>query len=150
MSGRDHYEVLGLTRGASARDIRRAYRALALRYHPDVYSGANAESRFREITDAYEVLHDPAQRARYDRISFRPRALEDSAAPWPTRPSSRDVPRFLDEDPERRAVIDDDLIGALLREMFPARPKMRMPARARSGEWWPRTPSSTTEVWRWP
>jgi DnaJ-class molecular chaperone len=148
MSGRDHYDVLGLARGASAGDIRRAYRALALRCHPDVYSGADAESRFREITDAYEVLHDPAQRARYDGISVRARDLEDSATAWRTKPRSWDVPRFVDEDPERRSAVDE-LIGALLREMFRAGPEMRMPARTGPGEWWPRTPSLTTEAWRW-
>ena len=50
MTGRSsHYEVLGVAQSASARDIRHAYRAMALRYHPDVYSGPDASSRFREI-----------------------------------------------------------------------------------------------------
>jgi molecular chaperone DnaJ len=53
MTGRSHYEVLGVAQGASTRDIRRAYRALALRYHPDVYSGPDAGWRFREIAEAY-------------------------------------------------------------------------------------------------
>ena len=59
MSSRDHYEVLGVSRGAGTSDIRRAYRALALRYHPDVYAGADAGRRFKEVADAYDVLHDP-------------------------------------------------------------------------------------------
>ena len=59
--GHDHYEVLGVSRDASMQDIRRAYRTLALRCHPDVYRGRDAEPRFMEISDAYEVLHDPAR-----------------------------------------------------------------------------------------
>jgi curved DNA-binding protein CbpA len=148
MTGRDHYKVLGVGRGASAGDIRHAYRALALRYHPDVYSGADAGSRFREIADAYEVLHDAVRRARYDEISFRAGDLEHRRAAWRTWPRSRDVPRFVDEDAERRPAADV-LIGALVREMSAAGSAMWMSARARSGEWWSRTPSWTAEVWRW-
>jgi curved DNA-binding protein CbpA len=144
MSGRDHYEVLGVSRSAGAGDIRRAYRALALRYHPDVYAGADAGWRFREVADAYDVLHDPARRARYDAM-FRPaRGLDARAMPWPITRRPRDAPRFVDEDHE---VGDDDLIGAFLREML--QPGWATPARTRWGERWPSTRSTTTEVWQW-
>jgi DnaJ-class molecular chaperone len=59
-----------------------------LRYHPDVYAGADAGGRFREVADAYDVLRDPARRARYDAMS----------RPIARRP--RDGPRFIDEDDE--------------------------------------------------
>jgi len=66
---RDYYEVLGLNKNAAAEDIKRAYRNLALKYHPDrVSSGEKkaAEEKFKEISEAYEVLIDPQKRATYD------------------------------------------------------------------------------------
>lgn len=63
----DLYRVLGVERTATGREIRRAYRRLARRHHPDVSSHPDGQRRFTRLTHAYEVLHDPAQRARYDR-----------------------------------------------------------------------------------
>lgn len=63
----DHYEVLGVTRDASADDIRKAYRRLARELHPDVNQEEGAEDRFKLVTHAYEVLSDPDTRERYDR-----------------------------------------------------------------------------------
>jgi curved DNA-binding protein len=65
---RDYYETLGVDRNASEEDIRRAYRQLARRYHPDVSKEEGAEQRFKEISEAYEVLRDPEKRARYDEL----------------------------------------------------------------------------------
>ncbi len=67
---KDYYEILGLSRDASAEEIKRAYRRLARQYHPDAFKGdkAEAERRFREIAEAYEVLSDPDKRAQYDRF----------------------------------------------------------------------------------
>ena len=65
---RDYYDVLGVSRGATAEDIQRAYRVLARRYHPDVNSDPAAEERFKEINEAYHVLADPDTRQRYDRF----------------------------------------------------------------------------------
>jgi curved DNA-binding protein len=64
----DYYETLGVSRDASAEDIRRAYRKLARKYHPDVNKKAGAEDRFKQISEAYEVLRDDDKRARYDRL----------------------------------------------------------------------------------
>jgi molecular chaperone DnaJ len=67
VSGRDYYEVLGLTRQASDADVKRAFRDLARRYHPDGNPGDHeAEERFKEISIAYETLGDPERRRRYD------------------------------------------------------------------------------------
>ncbi|OPX25329.1 MAG: molecular chaperone DnaJ [Planctomycetales bacterium 4484_123] len=65
---RDYYEVLGVARDAGPEEIRRAYRRLALKYHPDNYRGdkAEAEAKFKELAEAYEVLSDPRRRALYD------------------------------------------------------------------------------------
>lgn len=69
MPTKDFYEVLGVNRTASADDIKRAYRALARKHHPDVSDNkAEAEHRFKEINEAYEVLSDPQKRAQYDRF----------------------------------------------------------------------------------
>jgi molecular chaperone DnaJ len=65
---RDYYEILGVARGADAESIKKAYRRLALQYHPDRNSGdKEAEDKFKEATEAYEVLRDPEKRAAYDR-----------------------------------------------------------------------------------
>ena len=65
---RDYYEVLGVSRGADQDEVKRAYRRLARKYHPDVNKDAGAEDKFKEINRAYEVLSEPEIRARYDRF----------------------------------------------------------------------------------
>lgn len=67
---RDYYEVLGLKKGASDDEIKRAYRKLAAKYHPDVNHDPGAEATFKEINEAHEVLSDPDKRARYDQFGF--------------------------------------------------------------------------------
>ncbi|HEY9851479.1 MAG TPA: molecular chaperone DnaJ [Leptolyngbyaceae cyanobacterium] len=64
----DYYETLGVSRTADKEEIKRAYRRLARKYHPDVNKEAGAEERFKEINRAYEVLSEPEMRARYDRF----------------------------------------------------------------------------------
>jgi curved DNA-binding protein len=74
---RDYYEVLGVSRDASAEEIQAAYRRLARQYHPDVNKDPGAEDRFKEIAEAYEVLRDPEKRERYDRLGPNWRAGQD-------------------------------------------------------------------------
>lgn len=64
---KDYYDILGLKRGASADEIKRAYRTLALKYHPDK-AGKEHEARFKEVNEAYQVLSDPKKRAAYDQF----------------------------------------------------------------------------------
>lgn len=68
---RDYYEVLGVTRSASADDIKNAFRNLARKLHPDVNKAEDAEEKFKEINEAYGVLSDPDKRAAYDRYGFQ-------------------------------------------------------------------------------
>lgn len=63
---RDYYEVLGLSKGASDDEIKKAYRQLSKKYHPDINKAPDAEEHFKEITEAYEVLSDPQKKAAYD------------------------------------------------------------------------------------
>src|SRR5437016_6634898 len=64
----DYYAVLGVERAASDDDVKKAYRKLAMTYHPDRNNGSReAEERFKELTEAYDVLRDPQKRAAYDR-----------------------------------------------------------------------------------
>ena len=68
---RDYYEVLGIGKDASADDIKRAYRKAAMKYHPDRNPGdKEAEAKFKEAGEAYEVLSDPDKKARYDQFGF--------------------------------------------------------------------------------
>src|SRR5215211_2736267 len=64
----DYYAVLGLDRNASPEDVKRAFRRLAMQYHPDRNKEPEAEQKFKEINQAYEILSDPDKRAAYDRF----------------------------------------------------------------------------------
>ena len=68
MKYKDYYDILGVARNASADDIKKAYRKLARKYHPDVSKEKNAEDRFKEVAEAYETLKDAEKRAAYDRL----------------------------------------------------------------------------------
>ena len=78
---RDYYEVLGVAKGAGADDIKKAYRKLARQFHPDVNKAPDAEAKFKELSEAYEVLSDDDKRAAYDRYGH---AAVDGSAPGGT------------------------------------------------------------------
>jgi len=81
MKFRDYYEVMGVTRDASQEVIKRAYRRLARKYHPDVSKEPDAEAKFKQLQEAYEVLKDPEKRAAYNQLGENWRAGQDFRPP---------------------------------------------------------------------
>src|SRR6187397_306711 len=79
---KDYYEVLGVPRTASAQDIRKEYRKLARKFHPDVNQGdKSAEEKFKDINEAYEVLSDAEKRKKYDELGANWKAGQDFRPP---------------------------------------------------------------------
>ncbi len=81
MKYKDYYETLGVPRGATQDDIKKAYRKLARKYHPDVSKMADAEARFKDINEANEVLKDPEKRAAYDQMGSNWKAGQEFQPP---------------------------------------------------------------------
>ena len=88
MEFKDYYLVMGVDKSATPEDIKRAHRKLARKYHPDVSKEKDAEARFKELAEAYEVLKDPERRAAYDRLGANYKAGQDFQTPpdWAGRP----------------------------------------------------------------
>ncbi|MEO8390910.1 MAG: DnaJ C-terminal domain-containing protein [Polaromonas sp.] len=81
MEFKDYYKVMDVERSATPEDIKKAHRKLARKYHPDVSKEKNAEARFKEIAEAYEVLRDPEKRAAYDQLGANYQAGQDFRPP---------------------------------------------------------------------
>ncbi len=83
MEFKDYYKILGVARDAKPEEVQKAYRKLARKYHPDVNKDASAETRFKEIAEAYEVLKDPTKRDKYDQYGQAWKARGASGGPPP-------------------------------------------------------------------
>ena len=81
MEFKDYYQIMGLKKDAAQDEIKRVYRKLARKYHPDVNKEADAEDKFKELGEAYEVLKDPKKRAAYDQLGADWKAGQDFRAP---------------------------------------------------------------------
>jgi len=81
MEYKDYYKIMGVNRDASQDEIKRSYRKLARKYHPDVSKEADAEAKFKEVGEAYEVLKDPEKRAAYDQLGANWKAGQDFNPP---------------------------------------------------------------------
>ena len=81
MKFKDYYEIFGIERTATQDEIKRAYRKLARKYHPDVSKESDAEARFKEVGEAYEVLKDPEKRAAYDQMGSKWKGGQDFEPP---------------------------------------------------------------------
>jgi curved DNA-binding protein len=100
MQYRDYYEILGVTRGADADEVKRAYRKLARKFHPDVSKEKNAEEKFKEVQEAYEVLRDSDKRAAYDQLGRDFRNGQQFRPPpdWSQRFGGSGGQRFADSN----------------------------------------------------
>ena len=119
MEYRDYYKILGVERTATADEIKKSYRRLARKYHPDVSKEKDAEARFKEVQEAYEVLKDPEKRAAYDQLGSNWKSGEQFRPPpdWASGFEFRGGPR------QRRAgsgeeVFEDEQFSDFFSSLF--------------------------------
>jgi curved DNA-binding protein len=112
---KDYYSVLGISRSASADEIQQAYRKLARKYHPDVSKEKDAEQRFKELGEAYEVLKDEQKRKLYDQYGDQWKAVSEGRAPPPSAQGNVDFEGFRSEDFDPQEFND---VGSLFESFF--------------------------------
>jgi len=109
----DYYAALGVERGASQEEIKKAYRRLAQKYHPDVSKEPEAEERFKQIAEAYGTLKDPEKRAAYDALGARPQGEEFRPPPEWTRQHAGGQSFSFDVNRDQLTLAGDPRTGAL-------------------------------------
>ncbi|KTD24724.1 curved DNA binding protein DnaJ [Legionella lansingensis] len=111
MEYKDYYKIMGLERNASPEEIKRTYRKLARKYHPDVSKEPGSEEKFKELGEAYEVLKDPEKRAKYDQYGQYWKEQSQGFRPETGRPSYRHF------DQEEMAGFED-FLNSIFKERF--------------------------------
>lgn len=117
MDYKDYYKALGIKRTADAKEIRAAFRKAARKYHPDINTGADAEAKFKDINEAYEVLKDPERRAAYDQLGQEPPQGQGQYRPPPGWDSGFS---FSESGPHGNADFSDFFETLFRREAGPA------------------------------
>ena len=114
MEFKDYYQTMGVTKDATPEDIKRAHRKLARKYHPDVSKEKNAEARFKELAEAYEVLRDPERRAAYDQLGANYKAGQEFRPPpeWGHRQQAG-APGFDAGDGADHSAFFEELLRAM-------------------------------------
>lgn len=128
MPQRDFYEVLGITKGASVDEIRKAYRGLARKLHPDVNKASDAQKKFTEVQEAYDVLSDEPKRKMYDQ--FGSAGVKSGPPPGNGRRPNVDVNGMNIDDEELKEVFESIFGGGGMGGYGAARPGGARPGRA--------------------
>lgn len=140
MAYRDYYAVLGVARAATQDEVNAAYRQLARKYHPDISKEADAEERFKEVGNAYEVLRDPEKRKLYDLYGEQWKAVSEGRAPPPGAEQARVDFKTEGFDPSEFG----DL-GSIFEQFFGGRPE-RGAGRSGRYDWDATTPGVDVEA----
>jgi curved DNA-binding protein len=140
MEFKDYYTTLGVAKSASQEEIQRAYRKLARKYHPDVNKTSDAEEKFKDIGEAYEVLKDPDKRAKYDRYGAAWKAAQQGGGTPP--PGYVDV--WFDVGGADDSIFSDNRgFSSFFEQLFGAAAGQRGPAQGR------RHAGGRTQAWSW-
>lgn len=116
MEYKDYYKIMGLDRSASQEDIKRAYRKLARKYHPDVSKDPEAEKKFKEVGEAYEILKDPEKRKKYDQYGQYWKEQDQQQSQGRRQQSQGSRQQYYQPFDEATAADFEDFISSIFRQ----------------------------------